>query len=63
MTDEKQATRSFFSEREQAQIAHAIDYAENYGDAGVPGHTQFLLIAKLFHMLEANLRHNTSEEN
>jgi hypothetical protein len=36
-----------FTDREQAQIAHAAAYAEAFSDAGIPGHTHFLLIAKL----------------
>lgn len=38
--------------REQVQIRHATDYAENHADAGVPGHGQFILIAKLTKLLE-----------
>lgn len=34
-------------DRESEQIAHALDYAENHSKAGVPGHGQFLLVAKL----------------
>jgi hypothetical protein len=43
------ATRptSFVDERELAQIAHARAYAQLYASAGIPGHGQFLLIAKL----------------
>lgn len=41
------------SVREQIQIAHAADYTRNYADAGVPGHGQFLLIAKLAAKLDA----------
>lgn len=37
--------------REQAQVLHAIDYAENHASAGAPGHGQFILIAKLARML------------
>jgi hypothetical protein len=33
--------------REIAQIEHAKAYASDHADAGVPGHGQFLLIAKL----------------
>lgn len=33
--------------RELWQIWHALDYAEHHKEAGVPGHGQFLLIAKL----------------
>lgn len=38
--------------REQIQIAHAVNYARTYGDAGVPGHGQFILIAKLAKKLD-----------
>lgn len=34
-------------ERERAQVNHAFDYADNHSAAGVPGHGQFLLLAKL----------------
>ena len=37
--------------REQAQVRHAVEYATNHSDAGVPGHGQFMLIAKLAAML------------
>lgn len=33
--------------REHAQIRHAIEYSRQFQDAGIPGHGQFLLIAKL----------------
>ncbi len=33
--------------REEAQVAHALEYAEKHSKAGVPGHGQFLLIAKM----------------
>lgn len=39
--------------REAAQVQHAVDYAERYKQAGVPGHGQFILIAKLYRQLEA----------
>ena len=35
------------TDRESAQIDHALDYAENFSQAGVPGASQFMLIAKL----------------
>ncbi len=38
-------------ERERAQIAHALSYADDHASAGVPGHGQFLLIAKLYRAL------------
>lgn len=39
--------------REQAQTRHAMDYAAHHANAGAPGHSQFILIAKLAHQLEA----------
>lgn len=33
--------------REIEQISHAITYAKHHSGAGVPGHSQFMLIAKL----------------
>lgn len=33
--------------REKQQVQHARFYAANYAEAGVPGHGQFILIAKL----------------
>jgi len=33
--------------RELSQIWHAIDYADHHTEAGIPGHGQLLLIAKL----------------
>lgn len=38
--------------REMAQVKHATHYADTHADAGVPGHGQFLLIAKLVAMLD-----------
>ena len=37
--------------RERAQVFHALAYASEHSDAGVPGHSYFLLIAKLARML------------
>lgn len=34
-------------DREKAQVKHAVDYADKHSAAGVPGHGQFMLIAKL----------------
>lgn len=34
-------------ERERAQVVHAVHYANQFSAAGVPGHGQFMLIAKL----------------
>lgn len=33
--------------RELSQIWHALAYADHHSDAGIPGHGQFMLIAKL----------------
>ncbi len=41
------------SEREQLQIKHACAYARSWSDSGVPGHGQFMLIAKLAKKLDA----------
>lgn len=38
--------------REIAQIKHATAYAANYSEAGVPGHSQFMLINKLVKLLD-----------
>lgn len=40
-------------ERENTQIAHARAYAREWSHAGVPGHGQFMLIAKLAAKLDA----------
>lgn len=40
------------SVREQVQIAHAKAYALTWSDAGVSGHGQFILIAKLAKKLD-----------
>lgn len=37
--------------REQAQVFHALAYASDHSDAGVPGHSYFMLIAKLARLL------------
>ena len=39
--------------REWSQVLHAQAYAHNHLGAGVPGHSQFLLIAKLANLLDA----------
>lgn len=56
MGDEQQAPLQHWIEgldpREQAQIRHATNYADNHADAGVPGHGQFMLIAKLAKLLD-----------
>jgi hypothetical protein len=33
--------------RERAQVFHALDYARNHAAAGIAGHGQLILIAKL----------------
>jgi hypothetical protein len=33
--------------RERMQVEHALAYSKNYPEAGVPGHSQFMLLAKL----------------
>lgn len=38
--------------RELAQVDHALDYAERFSGAGVPGHGQFILIAKLARQIQ-----------
>lgn len=43
--------------REQAQIAHARHYAGVFSASGVPGHGQFLLIAKLAQLLDDAEQH------
>lgn len=34
-------------DRQLATVRHAFDYEEHHASAGVPGHNQFLLIARL----------------
>ena len=38
--------------RELAQVYHALAYAKDFASAGVPGHSQHMLIAKLAKMLD-----------
>ena len=38
--------------RENVQIAHAREYARKWSSAGVPGHGQFMLIARLAKKLD-----------
>lgn len=38
--------------RERAQIDHALEYADRFKEAGVPGHGQFILIAKLVRQIQ-----------
>lgn len=40
--------------RDQEQVKHARDYALSYAAAGAPGHSQFLLIAKLADLLDGH---------
>jgi hypothetical protein len=47
VADAKESTKIDLGIREMRQIKHALDYAAQYQDAGVPGHGQFVLIAKL----------------
>ena len=47
--------------RELAQVYHAIAYAQDYASAGVPGHGQFLLIAKLARLLDEREPHEDSD--
>lgn len=39
------------SERDRKTVQHATVYSDHYFEAGVPGHNQFMLIAKLAEML------------
>lgn len=45
------ATTYDLNERELAQINHAMHYADHHAASGVPGHGQFVLIAKLARFL------------
>jgi hypothetical protein len=47
MEHKQPAWMADLSAREQAQVMHAMAYAAHWDDAGVPGHGQFILIAKL----------------
>ena len=38
--------------RELAQVYHALAYAKDFSGAGVPGHSQHMLIAKLAQLLD-----------
>jgi hypothetical protein len=51
--------RDQFDKREKGQLDHAVTYAEFFKDAGVPGHGQFILIAKLIKLLEEEIARNT----
>ena len=43
--------------REWSQVLHAVVYARDHSGAGVPGHGQFLLIAKLAKLLDEREPH------
>ena len=43
--------KDLFNDRERLQMEHAASYANKWSDAGVPGHGQFVLIAKLARLL------------
>lgn len=43
-------------DRERKQVQHALLYADHFANAGVPGHGQFLLIAKLARALGIGVR-------
>ncbi len=45
------------TDRERAQVRHATLYSTGCADAGVPGHGQFMLIAKLVEMLDRYYRY------
>ncbi len=54
ITPDSQFTATWFSRldhREVAQVMLAIEYARNHASAGAPGHSQFMLIAKLVSLL------------
>lgn len=52
MTIKKEYWIDAFEPREIAQIRHALEYAEKHSTSGVPGHSQFMLIAKLAKLLD-----------
>ncbi len=52
MENKQHPWRTEFNLRELAQIDHATAYARDHGDAGAPGHGQFLLIARLAKKLD-----------
>lgn len=49
------------TDREQEQVDHALHYREYFSEAGIPGHTQIMLIAKLFGVLETVHRYAKEE--
>lgn len=42
--------------RERAQVFHALDYQKNHAAAGIAGHGQLILIAKLARMVDRQVR-------
>ena len=51
LQEETQRAKNALEPREIAQVAHAKEYEANHAAAGVPGHGQFMLIAKLARIL------------
>lgn len=51
--------RDQFTSRELDQLDHAINYEERWSSAGVPGHSQFMIIAKLVKLLEEEIARST----
>ncbi len=49
--------------RELAQVYHALAYAKDFASAGVPGHSQHMLIAKLAGLLDACEPHEDGDAN
>lgn len=45
-----------FDEREKAQLIHALMYEKFHSKSGIPGHGQFMLIAKLCHLLQIKVQ-------
>jgi len=63
MSDEPLAIhiwRDQFDRRELGQLDHAVMYAEHFTHAGIPGHGQFVLIAKLVKLLEEEIARNSA---
>lgn len=44
--------RDQLDDRETAKIDHAICYSENFSSAGISGHSDLLLLAKLVRLLD-----------
>lgn len=55
--NEQPAWTTQLDSREWSQVLHAQAYALNHSGAGVPGHSQFLLIAKLADLLDELEQH------